>query len=243
MAAHARLVLVVLSGVIPPCAAGDFTERLIDDVRETWDQVVHHPFTDQVASCTVDKDHLRAYLIQDHRFLDSFSVLLASMIAKVPSLSDRVPGAQFLALILGKENTYFQRALQSLGVDDATAGHTPEASVTTAFKELMRGVADSGRLELMLAVLVVAELSYLSWATRVEPAPGIDFVCQEWIDLHRGEYFTSVVDYLTGLLNRVGKTLTQEEKEEVRTTFAKAVKLEKAFFDMALRTSNPRDEL
>lgn len=54
------------------------------------------------------------YLIQDHRFLDSFVVLLASMVAHARCLEDRIFGCQFLALVTGKENTYFERCFQAL---------------------------------------------------------------------------------------------------------------------------------
>ena len=87
-----------------------FTDVLAVESGELWRSVVTHKFTDQLAAGTLDLGVLKCYLIQDHRFLDAFVVLLSSMIAAARSLPDRIPGAQFLALITGKENTYFERA-------------------------------------------------------------------------------------------------------------------------------------
>jgi thiaminase len=80
-----------------------FTERLRDAAGKTWQDVVEHPFTgakragtdcdramltkynlpfapDALARGDIDEDAMRYYLIQDHRFIDDFVVLLASMV-------------------------------------------------------------------------------------------------------------------------------------------------------------------
>lgn len=116
------------------------------------------------------------------------------MIANAPSLEDRIPGAQFLALITSKENTYFERSFEALGVPNVARQLAPH-DVTADFIALMRSAAASGSVANMLAVLVVCEWSYRTWgevaaATR---AAGLPFWLGEWIDLHSGEYFTEVV--------------------------------------------------
>mmetsp|Transcript_12059 Transcript_12059/g.22577 ORF Transcript_12059/g.22577 Transcript_12059/m.22577 type:complete len:86 (+) Transcript_12059:133-390(+) len=79
-----------------------FTEHLRNTAGPQWDRVITHKFTNELADGTIDRSILTRYLVQDHRFLDSFVVLLSSIIANARSLSDRIPGCQFLALITGK---------------------------------------------------------------------------------------------------------------------------------------------
>ena len=75
-----------------------FTNELRAKAGDQWNRVIHHKFTKELAEGTIDKQNvLKRYLIQDHRFLDSFVVLLASIITTVSSLEDRIPGCQFLA--------------------------------------------------------------------------------------------------------------------------------------------------
>jgi len=78
-----------------------FTEELRESAGPLWEKVINHKFTNELAEGTLDKDVLKRYLIQDYRFLDAFVVLLASIIAKARDLPDRIPGAQFLAIITG----------------------------------------------------------------------------------------------------------------------------------------------
>ncbi|MEK9662097.1 MAG: TenA family protein, partial [Alphaproteobacteria bacterium] len=171
------------------------------------------------------------------RFIDGFVVLLASTVAHAPALADRIPGCQFLALVTGDENTYFERSFEALGVSEADRAAVPDAAATAEFKALMREAAASGSYARMLAVLTVAEWSYLSWADRVLALPGYrrpaDFWHAEWIDLHSGPYFGSVVGWLRRQLDAAGAGLTDAERERVRADFARAVALEKAFFDHA----------
>ena len=141
-----------------------FTDELRALAGSKWDAVVEHRFTDELAAGTIADGVLARYLIQDHRFLDCFVVLLSSMIAAAPTLADRIPGCQFLALITGRENTYFERSFEALGVDKAAREDTPNAPATSAFDSLMREAAKASYPE-MLAVLVVAEWR-CSWAHR-----------------------------------------------------------------------------
>lgn len=89
---------------------------------------------------------LKKYLIQDYRFLDAFVILLASMVANARTLQDRIPGCQFLAIITGKENTYFERSFQKLECTQEERDGIPDAACATGFINLMKGVAKEGSL-------------------------------------------------------------------------------------------------
>ena len=206
------------------------TEQLCEENRENWDAATQHPFTTELVAGTLSLDKMAGYLQQDYHFIDTFVRLLAAAISQAPSLPDRVPGAQFLAVVTGAENTYFQRSFAALGVP-ATA---PVHGQTQAFLDLMHCVRKSGNYGEMIAVLTVAEWVYLSWATpfaaRAEQLP---FYFGEWITLHTGEDFASVVTYLREQLNDVWSTSPKTDRLRIASAFADAVALERAFFDAA----------
>src|SRR6056297_2503051 len=209
------------------------TDHLKDLSADDWNAATRHPFTTALADGTLPKPTMLRYLEQDHLFLAGFVRLLASAIAHAPSLADAIPAAQFLGLITGPENTYFLRAIDALGGDP----DTPEAPapVTAEFQALMAQAAASGRFEQMLAVLVVAEWSYLDWAApHADRADDLPFWFGEWITLHSGDGFESVVAYLRGQLDAVWPGLSPEEQQAVEATFTDATRLERAFFDAAL---------
>ncbi len=206
------------------------TEHLKHHSLADWKAATTHAFTDALGAGSLDLDKMRGYLQQDYLFVEEFVRLLAAAISNAPTLADAVPAAQFLAVITGPENTYFQRSLEALNVPEAK-GHAPE---TQAFLDLMRRARLSGNYEEMLAVLVVAEWSYLTWATAVEDkAVGLPFWFAEWITLHAGPGFSGVVEYLRSQLDAVWPTLSPDAQDKVTTHFVTAVELERAFFDAA----------
>ena len=211
-----------------------FTDDLKEAAGDQWNRVIRHKFTTELAAGTIDRQVLKRYLIQDHRFLDAFVVLLASVIANARTLDDRIPGCQFLALITGKENTYFERSFQALGVSSEERESIPDADCATGFCNLMRTVARNGTLGEMLSVLVVCEWSYLSWGQLVQDSTARDdFVTYEWVDLHSGESFEAVVDYLRTMLDKEGELLDAAGKDACKKRFLQAIQLEEDFFNFA----------
>lgn len=209
------------------------TEYLRSTVQDDWRAVADHAFCQELSQGTLPINKMKWYLTQDYMFVHGFVRLLASAIAHAPTLADSVPAAQFLALITGEENTYFLRSFEELGVGEADWTATPN-TVTAQFQDLMHTAATSGKYEQMLAVLVVAEWSYLEWATPFNPpAEDLPFWFSEWITLHAGDGFAGVVDYLRGQLDKSWETLDANARRDVEATFKTAVILERAFFDAA----------
>lgn len=215
---------------------GRFSDWLKASVAENWHRVTHHPFTDAWGKAAIPKRNLENYLIQDHRFIDRFVALLAAAVSRAPTLKDRIPGCQFLALLTGAENTYFERCFVALGVTDEARATQPDWPATSDFKQLMADAANGTSYADMLAVLAVAEGTYLGWADRVNRSlteRPEDFWYAEWLDLHVGAYFESVVGYLNDQLDQVGPTLSASDRNGCLSFFARATELEVRFFDTA----------
>jgi len=209
------------------------TDQLRSLCAEDWQAATRHAFTDHLAAGTLPEDRMLAYLRQDYLFIDGFVRLLASAIAHAPTLPDAIPAAQFLGQISGPENTYFLRAIEALG--GQAEPPAPAHPVTAEFQNVMRAAAQSGRYEQMLAVLVVAEWSYLDWATPdADKVHDLPFWFGEWITLHSGDGFEGVVAYLRGQLDAVWPGLSADQRRAVEATFTHATRLERAFFDAAL---------
>ncbi len=214
-------------------AEARFTDWLRESAQPTWDETINHRFTEELADGTLNPKVMARYLIQDYTFLDAFVVLVSSAIATARTLPDRIPMCQFLGLVTGDEDTYFQRSFEALGVSEEERINTRLESVTVSFQDIMREAADTGTYTNMIAVLTVAEWSYLSWANRVKDRRPDQFWLHEWIDLHSGDDFERFVAFLRGQLDRDGPTLTAAERVECKNFFTRAVGLEKAFFVMA----------
>jgi len=187
-----------------------------------WKAATEHDFCRDLANGSLPSAVMANYFVR----------LAASAIAHAPSLADSAPLSQFLALITSTENTYFLRSFEALGVSDSQWQSAELWSETKDFQQLMKEAATSGSYVSMIAVLVVAEWSYLSWATPYHPpSDDLPFYYSEWIELHAGEGFEAVVSYLRTQLDSAWRDANKMEQDKAATLFAEAVRLERAFFD------------
>ena len=207
------------------------TYHLRNAFADNWEAATNSPFCKELADGTLPIEKMKWYLAQDYKFIDAFVRLLATAIAHAPSLADSVPAAQFLAVITGPENTYFLRSFEALEMSEEEVG-VETAEVTRTFQDLMIEARHSGSYEKMLAVLVVAEWTYLSWAERyVDYAADLPFWFSEWGDLHSGPGFEGVVEYLRAQLDQSWNGLDDQQRADVMEMFGRAVQCEVDFFE------------
>ena len=95
-----------------------FTETLRASSEAGWSQAVQHRFVNELFAGAVPDAVMARYLIQDHRFLDSFLVLLGAALASADTFEARLRFGRFIGMVSAEENTYFLRAFEALGVTE-----------------------------------------------------------------------------------------------------------------------------
>ena len=212
-----------------------FTETLRAASEAGWSHAVQHRFVNELFAGAVPDAVMARYLIQDHRFLDSFLVLLGAALASADTFAARLRFGRLIGMVSAEENTYFLRAFEALGVTETRRASDPDMEPTIGFKAVMREAADTRSYAAALSVLVVAEWLYLDWASRSpQPLPN-NFVHAEWITLHDNPNFRGFVDFLRTELDRVGPA----HADLCRDFFSRAVALELSFFEAAYTTGSP----
>jgi len=206
-----------------------FTEILRAASEPGWSDAVGHRFVKELFAGTVPDAVIARYLIQDHRFLDSFLALLGAALASADTFEARLRFGRFIGTVSSEENTYFLRAFEALGVTEDRRAADTDTQPTTGFKAIMREAAQTRSYAAALSVLVVIEWLYLDWASRApQPLPAT-FVHAEWITLHDSPDFRGFVDFLRAELDRVGPA----QADLCRDFFRRAVALEFSFFEAA----------
>src|SRR5713226_3563840 len=102
-----------------------FTETLRATSEPGWSHAVEHRFVKELFTGTVPVAVMARYLIQDHRFLDSFLVLLGAALASADMFEARLRFGRFIGMVSAEENTYFLRTFEALGVTVARRAAVP----------------------------------------------------------------------------------------------------------------------
>lgn len=216
-----------------------FTDYLRAAAEPDWTEATDHRFTEQLLADEIDDAVFRRYLVQDYAFVRTLASVIGSAAAQAPTLPAKAEFAAFLETVATDESDYFRRSFDALDVPEADR-EPPELQPTTAgFDDLLRRAAAEGDYAETLAVLVPAEWIYLSWASRADGRPE-RFYLAEWIDLHSGAAFESVVAFLRSELDAVGPALSPRRERRVRRLFERTVAHEVAFFDAAYADSETR---
>ena len=84
-----------------------FTETMRAASEAGWSQAVQHRFVHELFAGAVPDAVMARYLIQDHRFLDSFLVLLGAALASADTFAARLRFGRFIGMVSAEENTYF----------------------------------------------------------------------------------------------------------------------------------------
>jgi thiaminase (transcriptional activator TenA) len=206
-----------------------FTQTLRAASEPGWSRAVGHRFVQELFTGTVPDAVMARYLVQDHRFLDSFLLLLGAALASADTFEARLRFGRFVGMASSEENTYFLRAFEALGVTEERRAADPDTEATAGFKAIMREAAETHIYAAALSVLVVTEWLYLDWPSRApRPLPS-NFVHAEWIALHDNPHLRDFVDFLRAELDRIGPA----QVDLCRDFFDRAVALELAFFDTA----------
>ena len=103
-----------------------FTETLRAASEPGWSHAVQHQFVQQLIIGAVPDAVMARYLIQDHRFLDSFLVLRGAALAGADTFAARLRFGRFIGMVSAEENTYFLRAFEALGVTESRRASGPQ---------------------------------------------------------------------------------------------------------------------
>ncbi len=211
-----------------------FTASLREASQPAWDQATGHRFVEELVAGTLDPGAYRAYMLQDHAFLDGLAGLIGRAISQAPDLSAKARFAGFLSAVTGPENDHFERAFAHLGVPEGTWQAPAVGPVTRELLDLFDASGDHGTYADTLSVLLPVEWIYLTWAQTAATRPQ-DPLMAEWIELHDNPAFETFVLWMRDQLEALGPRLTQAHRARVRWRFQRAVALEVAFFDQAYR--------
>ena len=91
-----------------------FTQNLRAASEPGWSHAVEHRFVKELFAGVMPDAVMARYLIQDHRFLDSFLVLLGASLASADTFAARLRFGRFIGMVSAEENAYFLRAFEAV---------------------------------------------------------------------------------------------------------------------------------
>src|SRR5260370_32991539 len=118
-----------------------FTETLRAASEAGWSHAVQHRFVNELFAGAMPDAVMARYLIQDHRFLDNFLVLLGAALASADTFAARLRFGRFIGMVSAQANTYFLRAFAAPAVTETRRAAPPRRPPTLPVRRLRRHAA------------------------------------------------------------------------------------------------------
>lgn len=216
----------------------DLFARLKAAASSDWQSYIDHDFVRRMGTGTLPQDAFRYYLVQDYLFLIQFARAYALAIYKGRSLADMRAAKAGLSAILDLEMDLHVRLCGRWGLPPEAIESAPEHQATVAYTRFVLDCGMAGDLLDLHVALAPCVIGYAEIGRNLAPN-GVDALTahpyRDWIGEYAGEAYQQVAaDARRHLDDLAARAMTERRFTELTALFAKASRLEAAFWQMAL---------
>ena len=205
----------------------DFSDRLLDENRDTWEAMQFHRFVSDVLSDRLPPDVFARYLIYEGAFVETAMKIFALALAKALTLQQRIWLSDVIHALAHDQVSYFEARYAALEIRQSDFVPFPDS--VAAFDDGMLQIARDGEYADIVVAMLAAEWMYATWCGRVQLATISDSDLRRWVALHTEPGFLEQVARLKAETNLLGQIVPSEEHNRLSGVFRKVLNLEIAF--------------
>lgn len=190
---------------------------------EAWRDATRHPFLDACRDASIPEPAFHTWLVQDYRFVLSFTRFAARLLAGAPTGHMDVLIGGLAAL--GDELAWFRQKADERGLDLDVRTH-PTCASYAAFMEALTETAYPVQATAFWAI----ERAYnQAWREAGPMRPPYDEFADRW----GSEAFTAYVSALEAQADEALAAASDKERAAAESAFHEVARLEKDFWQMA----------
>lgn len=210
--------------------------ELREETRDWWNALETHPFVRQMASGTLPLECFRFYIDQNLLYLPEYARALAIGITRS---SNRDELGWFTAAVDNivhveiPENEELRDRVDAMGVRPHPRADSM-APATLAYTSYLIATASRTDALGIMALILPCAWTYGDIALANRPASVSHPVYSEWLRFFSTPEYAEVVSALRSDMDSLAEGASRRQREEVLHIFANGVRLEHAFWDMAM---------
>ncbi|GAA5059171.1 thiaminase/transcriptional activator TenA [Thermocatellispora tengchongensis] len=194
-----------------------------------------HPFNAALGAGTLDGERFAFYMVQDGRYLEAFSKVLATASVRATDSSDAAFFAQSAHTALVVERALHTGYLAEFGVTPEDAAAVPTSPSCLAYSSYLQATALSAPYPVVVAAVLPCFWVYQDVGTalleRTAEAP--DHPYRTWIDTYSDPEFAASVEQARSIADRLAAGAGRATREAMAAAFLKATEYEWMFWDSA----------
>ncbi|MFC4116613.1 TenA family protein [Nonomuraea zeae] len=193
-----------------------------------------HPFNVALGDGTLEPDRFAFYIVQDGRYLESFSKALATASARATDPADAAFYAQSAHAALAAERLLHAGYIEELGADAAAVATSPTC---LAYASFLQATALTAPYPVIAAAVLPCFWIYQDVGTallsRTADAPGHPY--GKWITTYSDPGFAASVEQAKGIADRLAAAADPDTRAAMAEAYCRAAAYEWMFWDSAWR--------
>lgn len=208
-----------------------FTEHLWNQALPIYDQILTHPFNQELQAGTLPVEKFKFYIYQDSLYLADFAKALATAGTKAGSGQELLDFLSFAqnAIIVERilHESYFKEFDIKLNVGKAPG--------CFAYTNYLLTVSAFESYEVAVAALLPCFWIYKKIGDHIYENQTASNPYQNWIDAYAGEDFAVSVRKALDICDRVAERASAQTREKMLAAYLEASRLEYVFWDSAYK--------
>jgi len=222
-----------------------FSDELRVQVKPIWSRSFAHPFVMGIGDGSLPVERFKFYIRQDYVFLVEYARVLALASAKAHDLAVMEKFSELLHVTLAREMTLHRAYCGQFGITPEELERTAPAPTTYAYTRHLLETAWSGSLGEIVASLFPCQWGYWEIGTMLAArgAPGARPegrdaapLYRQWVETYSSKEYGELAHWLKELLDRLGASASQAERDRMAERFLLSSRFELAFWEMAWTT-------
>ena len=211
------------------------SQYVYEKAKTLWQDCCHHPFVEEMAHGTLEKDKFRFYMIQYALYLNSYAKVFAWGMIKSQTEADIRAFATLLQSALEEESENHHAYLAQLQLTpEILASASPSLTTESYTSYMLKVASEDGPAEIAAAVLACS-WSYAIIGSYAASFPGglADPIFAHWIQTYISEAYQATNDATIALFDRLASHYCQTQLEHLSQIVENCSRYEWLFWEMA----------
>ena len=202
---------------------------------ELYQKTLAHPFNQELAQGTLDREVFCHYVIQDAHYLLAYGRALAVCAAKAYEADDVIQFADSAKIAIVVERSLHDDFMQNFEISKTDFQNTPLTLACHHYTSFLTATAWSESYPVILASLLPCYWIYAEVGNDIVRNSVLNNPYQAWIDTYAGDEFNTVVKKVIATVDRVAARCDADTLAKMHQAYMRAAQLEWLFWDSAYR--------
>jgi thiaminase/transcriptional activator TenA len=210
-----------------------FSEDLWQRNLNLYQQILAHPFNQELAQGSLKQEAFCHYIIQDAHYLVNYGRALAVCAAKAFDAEDIIQFSEAAKLAIVFERDMHNSFFENFHISTTDFSNTPLSLACHHYSSFLTATAWSESYPVVLASLLPCFWIYAEVGKAIVQQSVPNNPYQAWIDTYAGDEFNEAVNNVLTTIDRIASRCDADTLEKMHLAYRKGAELEWLFWDSA----------